>query len=743
MTYSDFDYVTEPKEFEYARRFGEILKKELHNEDDYEPDDYLSNRDSTIREIFDRHCVYLACKGQGGDEWRYLRSFTITSTMCHAILPRTDDGLSDEEVTLLKTDLGLALRSAEDVEVDISWQNKAESELKQLTNEELKAICRSYGRTFSNKKKDQLIATVKLGPVMTQSITEVEKVLKYSFLQPLGPQERSAHKLGSLNEERVRSVISLIVSNLDWHLVDAFECGLLRNKMREYLATSLDGWLVIKYNLGNIHSDQDDNDSVDPCPEELQEYNCGLEIKTPSSKQLMQTKIRQNIDLYGCYSQCEFGSEAFKQLVYKPEYRVQVLHHAVVANLKYVLFVVAGETKVQYAVLIRFPDSKLTTMKGILSGIYHRSLKWAYTTAWTTEQPLTSIPPFREDIISPKSYPITRDSILFSLIIWKKLLTMIQTTQLPLPKAHKILPVIVARWNRSKGRVDEMTRYLDGIDFPFPKGTPKQQLVMREFKKMAINVRFILKHCFPAKPPPTGKGYAAIQSHHKHMRVSMKDILFELASTYKIMNPIRGIVPGSPEGNACILPNIANDIDRRLEMENSGWQKKASQYVKERITPESRYKLKKFIDDEMLNKIRLDKTLFHLPKSHGSYIDSKTGRPTSIGKKAKEKLYQVQTEATEADISTEKVMKKIRKCPPRCVVCCAMADPKDKGYKITQTTLYCCTCLVSLCTKRKGNRRASCFEIFHQIQDLSCLRGKSSEAEENQGSSRKRKSTRN
>ncbi len=123
---------------------------------------------------------------------------------------------------------------------------------------------------------------------------------------------------------------------------------------------------------------------------------------------------------------------------------------------------------------------------------------------------------------------------------------MVQMTQLPLQKAHKLIPEIVARWNRSKGRIDEMTRYLDGMTFPFPKGTPKQQLVMQEFKKMAVNVSFILKHCFSPKHPPVGKGNAAIQSHHKHMRVTMKDVLFELSTGYCIMNPIRGLLPGSP-----------------------------------------------------------------------------------------------------------------------------------------------------------------------------------------------------
>ncbi len=39
-------------------------------------------------------------------------------------------------------------------------------------------------------------------------------------------------------------------------------------------------------------------------------------------------------------------------------------------------------------------------------------------------------------------------------------------TQLPLPKAHKFFSEIVARWNRSKGRIDDMTCYLDGMNFP-------------------------------------------------------------------------------------------------------------------------------------------------------------------------------------------------------------------------------------------------------------------------------------
>ena len=68
---------------------------------------------------------------------------------------------------------------------------------------------------------------------------------------------------------------------------------------------------------------------------------------------------------------------------------------------------------------------------------------------------------------------------------------------MPLPKAKKIVPFIVSTWNRRKSRIDEMTRKLDEMHFDFSKGTPKQKLVLREIKKLALSVYFAKKHCFP------------------------------------------------------------------------------------------------------------------------------------------------------------------------------------------------------------------------------------------------------
>ena len=47
--------------------------------------------------------------------------------------------------------------------------------------------------------------------------------------------------------------------------------------------------------------------------------------------------------------------------------------------------------------------------------------------------------------------------------------------------------------------------------------------------------------------------------------------------------------------------DFEDNIDMKVAAEDTQWMKEAAAYVKERITPGSRYKLKKFIDDEKLN----------------------------------------------------------------------------------------------------------------------------------------------
>ena len=72
--------------------------------------------------------------------------------------------LTAEQVDLLENGLGLAMKDEAEIDADYMWQHKPIKELKALGNEQLKTICKKYGRPYSNKRKEQLIDTIRLGP---------------------------------------------------------------------------------------------------------------------------------------------------------------------------------------------------------------------------------------------------------------------------------------------------------------------------------------------------------------------------------------------------------------------------------------------------------------------------------------------------------------------------------------------------------------------------------------------------
>lgn len=79
---------------------------------------------------------------------------------------------------------------------------------------------------------------------------------------------------------------------------------------------------------------------------------------------------------------------------------------------------------------------------------------------------------------------------------------------------------------------------------------------------------------------------------------SIRDVLYFLALSYMLMNPIRGIIPGSPYCSVIRGGNYdLDDIDNKLEQSANESQKTALRYIKEKIKTESRYKMKKFIDN--------------------------------------------------------------------------------------------------------------------------------------------------
>jgi len=229
--------------------------------------------------------------------------------------------------------------------------------------------------------------------------------------------------------------------------------------------------------------------------------------------------------------------------VYKPQYRVQVLHHAAVCDLDEVLFVVANEYKPIFATLISVTaEQRIMWRQLVTEFVYERSLKWAYIAFYEVGDPEIHFPDFRENAVSTPSHHVDRDVVLFHFAIWRYLLDKLHRAEMPLPTAKRIVPTVVSHWNKNKGRIDEMSGYLAHLKFNISQATPKQLLTQRELKKVALNTFLVKKHCFNSISPETFKSRSFSQirktvAKHEGTNVGVRagfgvDVPFHFASTW-------------------------------------------------------------------------------------------------------------------------------------------------------------------------------------------------------------------
>jgi hypothetical protein len=277
------------------------------------------------------------------------------------------------------------------------------------------------------------------------------------------------------------------------------------------------------------------------------EKHASLEIKTPTGKEWREL-VKTHQSHFGTFLQCNCGMDEFKLLVYKPEYQTQVMHQATAANLDQVFFVVANDNRPIYSLMISFTAEQRQTFLAILMGIYNGGLSWAYTKAWDNDDPTDYVPDFWENVISKSSYHIDRDVVVFQYVLWKVFLKASLDSGMPLPIAKWIVPTIVAFWNKGKGRIDKMSRYLKEISWYLAQESPRQALVIRKIKKMSVNAFLLKKHCYNSIPNTWfhGKSYSEIRKKLAQHEGTLSDFILELALTYKILSPLPGMVPTSP-----------------------------------------------------------------------------------------------------------------------------------------------------------------------------------------------------
>ncbi len=170
----------------------------------------------------------------------------------------------------------------------------------------------------------QLIEQIRLGPVQPIMLTKEEKILKYIFLVPLNDKDRSAQKLGTLNKNKVWSVLTAVLYGFGYKHISLWNYGFIVSTSKPWLGTSLDGWIQLQRNDKDASKGTDKFVDSDDAEALHRPIHCCLDIKTPSMKEIKRQLLQCAI-LHSKNVRCVFGDAVFKQIVYLLEYRCQLL----------------------------------------------------------------------------------------------------------------------------------------------------------------------------------------------------------------------------------------------------------------------------------------------------------------------------------------------------------------------------------------------------------------------------------
>ena len=88
------------------------------------------------------------------------------------------------------------------------------------------------------------------------------------------------------------------------------------------------------------------------------EYKTMTVSRTSSAakQRLERARNREEAHPEQCLFQCDFVSNWCKELVWTPQYRTQIMHHAAVCDVDLCLFVVADTKTILYVVAVKFPS---------------------------------------------------------------------------------------------------------------------------------------------------------------------------------------------------------------------------------------------------------------------------------------------------------------------------------------------------------------------------------------------------
>jgi len=240
--------------------------------------------------------------------------------------------------------------------------------------------------------------------------------------------------------------------------------------------------------------------------------------------------------------------------------------------------IVTSGLKFIYGVLITISLDYRSTYESFLHTLKQTHLSWVYG----NEQ----IPDFNEENTSTKGYQVYKDCIDLHLGLSSSLWTTIIQKGKPLPPGKHLIPSIVAYWNRNKGGVDVLSRYLKNVKIPLGRVSPRVVYVIRMIFMLIFS------------------GFQAYKLHNGLEEIQQASNYLVLKQSWARATSFKsslGVI-----GHGFFLPGAAVTVidDTPSATLDLG-------QVRTLVNSVHSYRKKRFRDDGRLAAIRLDTTLRH------------------------------------------------------------------------------------------------------------------------------------
>lgn len=370
-------------------------------------------------------------------------------------------------------------------------------EVKNLTVVQLRQMCKDKSITkISALNRADLIHVLTGSPPPPKSVVAVllESWLSLSSKGSLGHTLQQNRMVGLFNEGIVLEHIGSFVEhyqqppsqNDTLHFLSVRQVGLLACRKLPYLAASLDGLAVVR--LGE--------DEVLALSVEIKTKLSGQEVQKSYDLRSRQGHV-QLLRISPSRNNC---ATLHSIMPHNKSYIAQVMHQSCVLDLDGACYVEATGSSIIRIVVLLFPPEWRAIYRQVLMFFYEHYFPWTFSGDINDKDV-----DFREF-----GGELDRDSLFEQFCLSKKLFAKVIAQGHEMPHCARLVPSLVASWNKAKTGVDTITRLSDNVSVPFHVSPPASlwlKLVLSSFLN-CFSVTRALKY----KTLPVAQQSASIES---------------------------------------------------------------------------------------------------------------------------------------------------------------------------------------------------------------------------------------